>query len=57
MSVIILKKGEKKATHHRKLSGLKNQLKVLDAYKYLGKIQWPDDPLQYQKRIRNDWGW
>jgi len=55
MGIIILKKGEKKAIRHRKLSGLKNQIKVLDAYKYLGKIQWPEDPLKFQKRLRDEW--
>jgi hypothetical protein len=30
-------------------------LKVLDAKKHLGKVKWQEDPLEYQKRIRDEW--
>lgn len=30
-------------------------VKRFDAKKHLGKIDWGEDPLEYQKRIRNEW--
>jgi hypothetical protein len=30
-------------------------VKKLDAKKYLGKVKWDEDPLEYQKRLRNEW--
>lgn len=29
--------------------------KVFDADKYLGKVKWDQDPLAYQKNVRNEW--
>jgi hypothetical protein len=30
-------------------------VKKLDAKRYLGKVKWNEDPLEYQKRLRNEW--
>jgi hypothetical protein len=30
-------------------------VKTLDAKKHLGKVRWPENPLEYQKRIRDEW--
>ena len=30
-------------------------LKTLDAKRYLGKVKWHEEPLEYQKRIRDEW--
>ena len=32
------------------------RVKQFDAKKHLGKINWGEDPLAYQKRVRNEWG-
>ena len=29
--------------------------KLFDAMKFAGKISWEEDPLTYQKRVRNEW--
>lgn len=29
--------------------------KVFKAYRHLGKINWNEDALEYQKRIRSEW--
>ncbi len=31
-------------------------VKRFDAKKHFGKINWGEEPLEYQKRIRNEWG-
>jgi hypothetical protein len=30
-------------------------VKRLNAKKHLGKVKWNEDPLEYQKRIRDEW--
>jgi len=30
-------------------------VKRFDANKHLGKVKWGEDPLKYQKRIRDEW--
>lgn len=30
-------------------------LKTLDAKRHLGKVKWDENPIEYQKRIRNEW--
>ncbi len=30
-------------------------VKSFNAQRHLGKIDWGEDPLEYQKRIRNEW--
>jgi hypothetical protein len=42
----------------KKVNTLIKQLKpskVFDAKKFAGKIKWEEDPVEYQKRIRNEW--
>jgi hypothetical protein len=31
-------------------------VKRFDASKHLGKVKWDEEPLKYQKRIRDEWG-
>ena len=54
MSVIILKTDEKKNVARKIMSRLEAE-KGLEAKKYCGKIELSDDPLQYQKKIRDEW--
>jgi len=30
-------------------------IKQFNAQKHLGKVNWEEDPLEYQKRIRHEW--
>lgn len=30
-------------------------VKLFNATKFAGKISWEEDPLTYQKRVRNEW--
>ena len=30
-------------------------VKPFDSQKHLGKIDWGENPVEYQKRIRNEW--
>jgi len=30
-------------------------VKRFDAKKYLGKVKWNEDPLEFQKRMRDEW--
>lgn len=30
-------------------------IKRFDAKKYAGKIKWDEDPLEFQRRLRNEW--
>jgi len=45
----------------RSVNGLNSALnkvkpaKQFNAKKHLGKIKWNEDPLEYQKKIRNEW--
>ncbi|MDR2653351.1 MAG: hypothetical protein LBC68_13780 [Prevotellaceae bacterium] len=53
MIVVIEKKYDKK-----KINQLIKELKpskIFDPKKFAGKIQWGEDPLSFQKRIRNEW--
>ncbi len=54
MSIIILKTKERKELAKKVLSRLKLE-KGLDAKKYCGKISLREDPLLYQKKIRDEW--
>lgn len=31
------------------------RVKRFDAKKHLGKVIWSEDPLEYQKRVRDEW--
>jgi len=33
----------------------KKHTKKLNAKRHLGKVKWNEDPLEYQKRVRNEW--
>ena len=53
MVVVIEKKYDK-----QKIDKLLNEIKpvkIFDAKKFAGKIQWNEDPVTYQKRLRNEW--
>jgi len=53
MKTIIIKRSEQKKSYVKKLK----QLKVmgLDARKYLGKLNINENPVEIQKRLRNEW--
>jgi len=53
MVVVIEKKYDKQKID--KLLGEIKTTKIFDAKKFAGKIQWNEDPVAYQKRIRNEW--
>ena len=47
-----------KKTGKKKINELIKQfkpVKIFDAKKFAGKINWNEDPVKYQKRIRNEW--
>lgn len=52
--VTIIKKGTKKKELERALSNLATP-KKLNAHKYLGTVKLDEDPIQIQKRLRNEW--
>lgn len=29
--------------------------KIFDAKKHFNKVKWTEEPLEYQKRVRNEW--
>lgn len=43
-----------KAEVDKKLSRRKSK-KLFDARRFAGRIAWKEDPLAYQKRIRDEW--
>ena len=53
MVVVIEKKYGRKEID-RLLNEIK-PVKIFDARKFAGKIQWDEDPVAYQKRMRNEW--
>ena len=52
--VLIIEKKHNNQEINELLSEIK-PVKIFDAKKFAGKIQWNEDPLTYQKRIRNEW--
>jgi len=54
MSIIILKNKQKKEKAQNVINRVKQE-KGLEAKKYCGKINLKQDPLLYQKRMRNEW--
>src|SRR5882672_9530240 len=52
--VITIKKGDSKKTIEKKLSKLPKK-KGFQAYKYLGKIKFDEDPVAIQRRLRDEW--
>ncbi len=52
--ITIIKKGTKKAEFDKKLLDLKN-IKKFDAHKFCGTIKLQEDPLEIQKKMRDEW--
>jgi hypothetical protein len=52
--VLTVKKGMSKEKLNEVLRKLK-LTKKLDAKRYLGKVNWDEDALAYQKRLRDEW--
>jgi len=55
MTVITLKKNETPQITEKKVRHAEKQHKGLNAKKYCGKIKLKEDPLTYQRRIRDEW--
>ncbi len=55
MMVITIKEGESKTSIDRKLKKLYAGKKGFQAYKYLGKIKIDEEPMEIQKRLRDEW--
>ncbi len=53
--VINLKKDESIEQLKEKFYGAQQKNRGLDAKKYSGVINIQEDPVEYQKRIRNEW--
>lgn len=55
--VVIIKKTDSKRTIERKIKSVKpiKPGKVLDAYKYLGKLRIKEDPNEIKKKLRDEW--
>ena len=52
--VIEIKKAMSKAEIQRALDRIPNR-KKLNAKQFLGTVKWPEDPVAYQKRLRDEW--
>ena len=52
--VTVIKKGSDKKAVEQALSKIKSK-KKFDAYKYNGKVKLKEDPLEIQKRMRDEW--
>lgn len=52
--VTVIKKGADKEEIEKALSNMKGK-KKFDAYKYCGAIKLNEDPLEIQKRMRDEW--
>lgn len=53
--IITLKKDENVEQLKKKLQSAQKNTGGIDAYKYSDTITLKEDPLKYQKRIRNEW--
>ena len=55
--VTVLKKGTSKTRIEKILDKIRHNkpAKGIDAYKYCGIIKFPEDPLEFQKRMRDEW--
>ena len=53
MKTIEITKSEQKKSYLKKLKNIK--IAGLDTNKYLGKISISEEPLQIQKRLRDEW--
>lgn len=48
----------KKSQNKKKIDAALNSSKpskVLNAKKYAGKVKWGEDPLRWQKKVRDEW--
>jgi len=52
--VIEIKKAMTKADMQKALAQLPPR-KSLDARRFLGTVKWSEDPVAYQKRLRDEW--
>ena len=52
--VVTIKKGDSKKTIERKLKSLPEK-KGFQAYKYLGKVKFEGDPVEIQRKMRDEW--
>ncbi len=52
--VVIVKKGMGKKKFNEALLKIKHT-KKLDAKRHLGKVNWGEDALKYQKKLRDEW--
>lgn len=43
-----------KEEFQKKLAEMK-PTKIFDSTKYCGKVKWDENPLEFQKRMRNEW--
>jgi len=55
--VTILKKGTSRSRIEKILEKLKRKKasEGIDAYKYCGIIELHEDPVEYQRKVRNEW--
>ena len=53
MLVVVEKKFDK-IKINKLISNIK-PAKIFVSEKFAGKIKWDEDPLEYQKRLRNEW--
>ena len=53
--VIELKKTMSRAEIQQALAQLPKGRKKLDAKRFAGTVKWPEDPIAYQKRMRDEW--
>lgn len=53
--VIEIKKTMSKAEVQQALAQMPKDRKKLDAKRFSGTVKWPEDPLAYQKRMRDEW--
>jgi hypothetical protein len=52
--VVVIEKKYSKAKINKLIEEFK-PVKLFEAKKFAGKINWNEDPVEYQKRIRNEW--
>ncbi|GHT51417.1 hypothetical protein AGMMS49982_08810 [Bacteroidia bacterium] len=52
--VVVIEKRYNKKKVNQMMSEFK-PVKTFGAKKFAGTIEWGEDPLEYQKRIRNEW--
>lgn len=53
--VTVIKKGTSKEEIKRKINEVVSKTSKSDILKYAGKLKMDIDPLEYQKKLRNEW--